>query len=154
MEIAAVQEIELPREAVWREIADVDRLAEILRARGGEVRRLDAPGPPRLGTAWETGYTALGQRWDIHAEIVRHDPPEAIASALSGNGYTGRLEIVLAELEPARTRLDLRVTLEAKTLRARATMQPLKLARDRLQGRLSSLLSRYARNLERRHGSA
>ena len=150
MDLKASTEVKLAPRRAWAEITDFDGFEKLLRDGGGEVARSAEPDPPGLGTRWQAAYDYSGKRREVAAEVVALEPEMRLCLALQGEGLEGRADIHLAQIAAQRCRVDLALHLEARSLRARLFLQPLRLAHGTLEARLAARLGTLARAMEAR----
>ena len=150
MDLTATTELKLAPRKAWAELTDFAAFEKLLRERGAELTRSATPDPPGVGTRWEGAFDYSGKRRDVSAGLVALDPERSMTFELQSAGLAGRAEVTLEQLAAKRCRVDLALHLEARTLRARLFLQPLKLAHATLEQRLSARLDRIARAIESR----
>lgn len=150
MELHASEGVKLPIRLAWAEATNFAGFEKLIRDRGGAVTRSAEPAPPGLGTQWEGSFTYSGKVRDVSAEVVRFDAPHHLHLAITSAGLAGMAKIELADLGQRKTQVSVRLTLEARTLKARIFLQPLKLAHATLEARFAKGIARLARGMEKR----
>jgi len=151
MDLTASTEVKLAPRRAWAEITDFDGLERLLRDRGAEIARAPEPDPPGVGTRWEGAFDYSGTRREGTARVVALEPERHLRLALQSAGLEGQADIRLAQVAATRCRIDLALHIEARTLRARLFLQPLRLAHGTLEARLAARLGKIARAIEARH---
>lgn len=150
MEFHAEEEVRLRPRRAWAEVTNFSGFEKLIRDRGGAVTRSETPDPPGLGTTWEGRFTYSGKPRDVTAEVTRFEPPHHLHIALTSAGLSGQTRVELTDLGQRRTRISVHLTLEARTLKARIFLQPLKLAQSTLEARFAKAVARLTRAMEKR----
>lgn len=153
MQFTSSEDLDAPIEAVFAEVTDVAAFERLAQGRGAEVRRTDALTGPGVGMGWQARFTWLEQLREVDMTVVAYDPPNAITFDLVSPTITGRLQVDLLALSPARTRLSVDLTVDAKNLSGRLMLQPVKLMRGNLTRRFQLRVADYARDIEDRFKS-
>jgi len=148
MEFAAVEEIALPPASAWVALSDFGAFEALLAERGVELSRVTGEEQPGLGTKWEGAATVEGVRWPFTAEVTGIDAAGALRLDMASGGVAGALAVRLERSGAERSRAAVRLTLRARSVRARLVLQPLKLAHGRLEERFGRAVARLARRLE------
>ncbi|MEM6738672.1 MAG: hypothetical protein AAF646_01070 [Pseudomonadota bacterium] len=154
MELTAREKIALPTDVVWEEITAFERFEETLRRRGAKIERArGSEGPVAEGTVWLTEFTFSGRARTAEIAMRTLKRPQAMRLDGTGSGLEGVVEITLTAPDAGHTVLDLSATLRATGLGAKVLLQPLKLARGKLQAQLDATAAKIARDAEQRHGA-
>jgi len=151
MKISTQEDIAAPIDFVFAELSDFQSLERAALRRGAEVTRVDDLNAPGVGMAWDTTFDLRGKRRELHLELVRYDPPNALVFSSISPNITGGMEIELMALSRSRTRMALEIEAEARTLSARLMIQSLKLARNTMMKRFRGAVDKYARGIEDRY---
>lgn len=151
MQFSAQEDIEAPLDNVFDMVADFDRFERMAMRRGVEVHRLDGPGRPGPGSAWESVLTLRGKPRHIVVEMTEFTRPDLLRFRASSKGMNGETTVELLALSQRRTRLNIAMSLAAKTLPARLLLQSMKLGQSRFRRQFQMRLSDFARELEERH---
>ncbi len=135
-------------------LSDFDRFERMAMRRGVEVRRLAHPQDDPAGTTWETEFKLRGRVRHFSIILDECDQPNLMRFEASSKGMRGSTVIELLALSSRRTRLDVSLTLAAKTLPARLMLQSLRLGQSRFRRQFQQRLSDFAREMEERkaHG--
>jgi carbon monoxide dehydrogenase subunit G len=150
MEFTSSEEIDAPIEAVFAEITDFAAFERLARRRGAELTRTDTRPAPGVGMGWHASFTFGERRREVDLALVDHDPPHGITLDIASPAITGRVRVDLVALSPARTRLRVDLTVEAKGMAGRVMLQPVKLMRGNLTHRFRLRVADYAADLEER----
>lgn len=148
MQFSAVEDIEVPIEHLFETVSDFESFERSALRRGADVTRLDSQTAPGEGMRWDIAFLLRGRRRRMTVELVRYEPPTALAFASKSDGLKGRMKVDLLALSKGRTRLSLTIQLEPESLSARLLVQSLKLARRNLSRRLRKRMSEFARDVE------
>lgn len=153
MQFSAREDIEAPVQTVFAMLSDFDRFERMAMRRGVEVRRMGQQGD-LAGTTWETEFKMRGRVRQFVVVLEECDQPTLMRFEASSKGMRGSTVVELLALSSRRTRLDVTLTLAAKTLPARLVLQSLKLGQSRFRRQFQQRLSDFARELEDRtaHG--
>lgn len=151
MKVSAQEDIEAPADNVFARITDFRSFERMLMRRGADVSRLDRAEPPVEGSGWEVRFRFRGKGRCLKAVLDRLDAPNGMAMSFEGDQIKGAMAVELVPLSPARTRLSVSVTTEAKTLAARLLLQSMRLGKGRVEGRLGTALAGFAEDLERKY---
>ncbi|MCR9146200.1 MAG: SRPBCC family protein [Rhodobacteraceae bacterium] len=150
MKFTAQEDIEASIEHVFAQISDFAALERSALRRGAEVQRvvdLPEPGP---GMKWDTAFMLRGKRREMTIELVEFDRPNGMIMISTSPNTSGRMVLDLVALSRGRTRLNLTIDVEPKTLAARLVFQSLKLARGNLNRKFRKRVAEFARDLEDR----
>ena len=153
MQFTSSEEIDAPIEAVFREVTDFAAFERSARRRGAEVRRTDMLAEPGVGMGWHARFTLRGQLREVDIVLVTHDAPNAITLDAGSQAVTGRMQVDLLALSPARTRLAVDLTVAPQGLAGRMMMQPVKLMRGNLDKRFRLRVAAFATDVEDRFKS-
>ncbi|KPP84102.1 MAG: Polyketide cyclase / dehydrase and lipid transport [Rhodobacteraceae bacterium HLUCCA08] len=151
MKTSAHEDIEAPADHVFARVSDFASFERMLMRRGADVTRVDLAMPPVVGSGWEVRFRFRGKGRCVRAVLDRLEPPNGMTIGFEGDQIKGAMEIELVPLSPARTRLSLTVTTEAKTLAARLLLQSMRLGKGRVEGRLGKALAGFSEDLERKY---
>ena len=145
MRLDARAEAAAPLAFVMARVADAEAHEALARRRGIEVERLGPAGPVREGSAWRAGFEMLGARREARLRLARLEPA-GLRLAVEVAGVEGELLASLAPLGPARTGLDVALTLGARTLGARLALGSARPARSGLERGLAGGVEAFARD--------
>jgi len=148
MKLNARQDIEANASDVFRLLTDFSRWEREAMRRSAEVQRQDRLETPGVGMAWQVDFTFRGTRRQVKARVVTFDPGACLALELTSDNFAGHARIDLVALSQRRTRLHLKSEVTASSLMGRILLQPLRLAKGRLTGRLQGRLSAFAVSCE------
>lgn len=148
MKFSDREDVAAPLETVFAAISDFDGFERAAMRRGIDVERI-VPGKDGK-PAWDVAFEFRGRKRKVLAELVRHDPQEALQVDLKGSGLNGCFEVELVQLSPRQTRMIVKLELTPRTLPARLFLHSLRLAKTSLQKRFDKAIIRFARDLEAR----
>jgi carbon monoxide dehydrogenase subunit G len=154
MELAATEEIFLPRARAWIALSDFAAFEALLAERDVGLSRVAEGDSSGLGTRWHGAATIESVRWPFAAEVTEIQAPSALRLEMASGGIEGALAVELHEAGAERSRADVRLALGARGVRARLVLQPLKLAQGRLEARFGRAVASFARRLEARAASS
>lgn len=150
MRFTAKEDIEAPIEYVFSQITDFAALERSALRRGAEIQRVANRPEAAPGMAWETAFMLRGKRREMTVELTVFDAPNGITLVSQSPNISGHVVVDLVALSRERTRLNMLIEIESKTLAARLLLQSLKLARSNLNARLGNRLKEFGREVERR----
>lgn len=150
MEFKGNEDIEAPIAEVFGILSDFEQMERSALRRGIEVQRIGDPARPGNGLSWELGFAFRGKQREARLKLAEHTPVTGMVVTGGGSGIDGRMEVELLALSPQRTRMSVRLKLEAGTLTGRLLLQSLKLARNNLNRRFKLRLADYAKLTEER----
>lgn len=148
MQISHTEELDAPIDHVFAactDFADFKRRAE---ARGARITRKDDMAAPGVGLAWTVATTLHGRDRLIDVEVVKFEPPDAMALRSQTGGLDGLAVLDLREIRGGRTQMGLAIDIKAESFPARLVLQTLKLARVRLTRQLRLRLGGFARRVD------
>ncbi len=151
MQFSAQEDIEVPVDAVFAMVSDFERFERLAVRRGADVQRVTSHDPARAGTTWKTVINVRGKPRLVTIEMTNYDQPSAMNFQASSKGMKGDTAVELLALSRRRTRLNVTLSLSAKTLPARLLLQSLKLGQSRIRRQFQSRLSDFARDVEDRY---
>ena len=143
MKLSATEDIRAPLDAVWTEIADIDRFEAMLAGRADDLQRRP-PGPAAEGTRWEGRARIMGKSRDFGGRLVAMDAPRRLSFEGDAEGMEITIDATLEELGPELTRLSVVTEAAARTLSARLLLQTAKLGRAQLADRYADRVSTFA----------
>lgn len=151
MQFSAREDIQAPIEAVFDMVTDFERFERMAMRRGIEVRRTVEMPEPQAGVCWETDVIIRGKPRHILVELAGFERPQLMQFQSSSKGMSGLTTLDLLSLSPQKTRLNVEMSLAAKTLPARLLLQSLKLGKSRFRRQFQMRLNEFAREMEERH---
>jgi uncharacterized protein YndB with AHSA1/START domain len=150
MRFTTREDIEAPVETVFAAVSDFAAAERQAMRRGAEVQRTGEHGRIGPGTGWVVQFRHRGRRRDLVTEIVRFDPPRALATTGHVGGLHADVTVELTLLSPRSTRLKVDVELKPRSFGARLFLQSLRLAKSRLTNRFKERVHTFARGIEDR----
>ncbi len=144
MELTSKEDVDAPLAEVFAAISDFASFERSAIRRGVEVQRLSDDPTPQVGMAWDVRADFRGKPRELRLELSNYEPTTLIALKGESNSLSGRGQIELLALSPRRTRLSVKVKIEAKTLSGRLLLQSLKLARSKVNKRFKHRVAEFA----------
>ncbi|MEP4036984.1 SRPBCC family protein [Pseudophaeobacter sp.] len=144
MELTSKEDVDAPLAEVFAAISDFASFERSAIRRGVEVQRLSDDPTPQVGMAWDVRADFRGKPRELRLELSNYEPTTLIALNSDSNSLSGKGQIELLALSPRRTRLSVKVKLEAKTLSGRLLLQSLKLARSKVNKRFKHRVAEFA----------
>ncbi|MES0827586.1 SRPBCC family protein [Ruegeria sp. SCP11] len=151
MQFTAREDIEAPINSVFEMVADFERFERMAMRRGVEVRRLSGHMGVVPGTQWETEFKLRGKPRHVAIQMAECEPPSHMRFEASSKGMNGMTTVEFLALSQRRTRLNIQMSLAAKSLPARLLLQSLRLGQARFRRQFQVRLSEFAREMEERH---
>ncbi|WP_171124353.1 MULTISPECIES: SRPBCC family protein [unclassified Ruegeria] len=151
MQFTAREDIQAPINAVFEMVTDFERFERMAMRRGIEVRRLTGHMGVVPGTTWTTEFRLRGKPRQVEIVMAECDPPSQMRFEATGKGLNGTTTVEFMALSQRRTRLEVDMSLAAKSLPARLFLQSLRLGQNRFRRRFQARLSEFAREMEERH---
>lgn len=148
MRFTTREDIELPIDAVFAEVADFQRFEREALRRGASVETGGAA--EGIGRSWTVRFRHRGRDRELVSTVERWDPPRGLGTLGRIGGFEGQVEVELTELAPRRTRLKVDLDIKPRTLTARLMLQSLKLAKSSLTNRYKARVHGFARAMEQR----
>ncbi|MDJ0826480.1 MAG: SRPBCC family protein [Rhodobacter sp.] len=148
MRFSTREDIEAPIEAVFGAVTDFDGFERQALRRGAEVTRQDTTGKTGVGSEWQVKFAFRGKQRELDARITEFDAPNGYRIDSRTGGLEGVISVDLLQLAPQRTRMQLAVDLNPRTLSARLLVQSLKFAKGTLNKRFSTRVWRFAQGIE------
>ncbi len=151
MELKTCQDIAAPIDVAWRRITQFEQFEEGLRRQDVVLHRADPDTDVRVGTLWDAEVPMMGRTLTAKATVVRMEAPHLLRLEGRGTGIDGHAEITLTALDDGHTRADVTAGLKARALGAQVILQPLRVARGRLEEQFAARVERIARRIETEH---
>jgi hypothetical protein len=133
-------EVDASAEATFAAFADFPRYVRLAEARGARVEILPAP-----VFAWRALFTWNGAARDLRGEVTRFDPPRGFAARMAAGNIEGTVEVEVARLDAARSRVRVAMEWRAVTLSGRILLQSLRLVKGSLDDRFAARVADFAR---------
>lgn len=150
MKLSARTDIEAPIEFVYAALADFEAWERAAMRRGADVRRTDSLRAPGHGMGWHVTFRFRGKERQIDIRLTTMEPDAKLGFSGTGRMVAGEMALDLLALSPKRTRLILHSDVRPLTIAARLFLQSMKLAKNRVQGKLNKRLQDLALDLETR----
>lgn len=147
MKFSAREDIDAPIDVVFDHVRDFDGFERRMLRRGIDVRRDERVPQGEVGSRWMARTDFRGKPHNVEAELVSLEHDQGYAVELTSSGVRGLAVVDLVALSKSRTRLFVSLELRAETFGARMMMQPLKLARGRLEKGFEDRVASFARGI-------
>ncbi|GAA6195713.1 SRPBCC family protein [Pseudophaeobacter sp.] len=144
MELTSKEDVDTPLAEVFEAISDFASFERSAIRRGIEVQRLSDDPTPQVGMAWDIQTEFRGKPRKLHLKLSSYEPTTLIGFDGESPSLSGKGQIELLALSPRRTRLSVKVNLQAKTLSGRLLLQSLKLARSKINTRFKQRVAEFA----------
>lgn len=150
MKLSAREDIEVPLDAVFRELSDFPAMEELARHRGAVVTRLDNREPPGPGLVWQVQFRFRGRRREAKITLSDYSPAQRMVFDMVSGGLEINSILEFTALSRTHTRIGINIDLQPKTLSARLMVQSMKLMRGGLEKRFRKRMVTMADTLEAR----
>ncbi|NDU99619.1 SRPBCC family protein [Pseudoroseicyclus tamaricis] len=147
MELSAEAEIAAPIDWSFDRFADFEAFARMGRKRGARVERIDPGAPIGPGSGWDVAFEMRGRERMLKPRMTEWAPPGGFALVSDSEGLILTVRTTFSALGPERTRVRLEVEAEGKSMAAKLMLQPMRLGRGKLEGRLQDRLTGYCAEL-------
>lgn len=148
MKFQTHHDIQAPIDYVFQRATNFDNYERQALRHGAHVVRLDAGGPVTVGSAWDVAFTYRGKDRQLRATITELQAPSDLAIETVVKGLTSHAKVTFLALSQQTTRVDITISLGAKSLSARLLLQSLKLAKSTLNGRFRKRVKEQLRAIE------
>lgn len=150
MKITAQEDISLPIDAAFREVANLDYIERQLMRVGVRVFRDGSASRPVTEERWQLGVPYGGGRRQVDVRVGEWRPPtKATVYAMSG-GLSATLDCTFTALSKSSTRLQIAIDVSASGLKERMVLHGAQLAHGKLKARLAKTVAAFARDAEGR----
>ncbi|WP_158966744.1 SRPBCC family protein [Chachezhania sediminis] len=150
MEFTGADDIAAPLARVYELLTDFEHFERQAIRRGVDVNRIGAAGDGLQGLAWESRFSLRGRARKVRLDLVRVDPPSLLGFAAVSQGMKATMDIELIALSSSRTRMTVKLGIEARTFSGRLMLQPLRLGQRKAMRRFNRRIQDFARALEER----
>lgn len=147
MRIALKQDVALPADATFAGATDFARLERAAARRGVRVTRTDGLATPGPGMSWNLAFRLRGRDRLVHTTLTGIGPPRRAVFAGRSDHLDVGLVISVIALSRDRSRLVVEIDIRPRTLRARVMVQSARMARSRVEARLSAQMRKFADSL-------
>lgn len=151
MKISTRDDIEAPIDFVFKQVMDFASFERSIMRRGGDVERIEAGDANGLGTKWRVKFHLRGMERDVVATVTEVTEPTSLTMNVTSPSADAVLNVELVPLSRARTRLNIRADASAKTIATKLLFQSVRFAKQKTEGRFKSIVSGFARDVEKRH---
>jgi hypothetical protein len=148
MKFKVSEDVDAPRDMVWKKFTDFSGFEEDARGRGATLTRVGNWAEPSEGVEWRGEVTIRGKARAISSKVTRLVPQDLCVVESRIGGMDCYYEMNFVALSKDVTRVALVLDLSANTLTARLLLQTLKLARGKVLQRLQGMIARQGNAVE------
>lgn len=146
MELKATRQVDTTQESAFAALTNFDRWQSLLKGRVASMKRTGDPAVP-LTLTWKAKVSIRNAQRDVICRVSECRPHHSLILASDIGGLHSEFSVQLSGSAP--TTLDLKLNMSAGTLKARAILASLKLARSTSQSRFDELADRLVQEIER-----
>jgi hypothetical protein len=139
MKFSTRVDVDATPDATFATFADFPRYVRLAESRGARVETTTSP-----RFAWRARFDWNGAARDLEGEVTRMEPPNGFAAVMSATTVEGTLEVVVAPLDAARSRVRVAMEWRPVTISGRILLQSLKLVKGRLDDRFAARVAEFA----------
>ena len=148
MKFETIEDIDAPREFSFARFTDYIRYEALARSYGADLRRVGGFSEISEGCTWRGSVPIQGRTRGVEAVVSSYSPSDYARIDTTVGGMNVVFEMRFEELAGERTKLIAVTELQARTLAARLVIQSAKLARKRVQARITSRIVALANEYE------
>lgn len=148
MRLTAADRVAASPARVFEAVSDIDRITDAVSGPRLSVARADRPAPVSLASRWDAALLLHGTTRSGSAHLVAFEPPSGFRLRGRFDGLDVGLEVSIAGLGAAESRLGLVLALHPLTRSGRVLVGSLELLRPRLSGWMRARLREEARRIE------
>jgi len=148
MKFETIEEIDAPRDFTFARFTDYTRYENLARSYGADLRRVGGFVEVSEGATWRGSIPIQGRTRGVEAEVTKYSPADYARIDTAVGGMNVVFEMRFEPLADEKTRLIAVAELQAKTLAARLVIQSAKLARKRVQAKITSKIVALANEYE------
>jgi hypothetical protein len=148
MKFETIEEIDAPQDFAFARFTDFFRYEDMARNYGAELRRVGGFTEATEGATWRGSIPIRGRTRGVEAVVVSYDPSDYARIDTVVGGMNVIFEMRFEALADEKTKLIAVAELQARTLAARLIIQSAKLARKRLQDKITSKIVALANEYE------
>ncbi len=148
MQVTGTEDVAAPIKHVFAELTAFDALERQAMRRGIDVRRQFRTAEPTIGDGWDATFRFRGKERNAKITLDACDAPNEVCFTGVSGGLETNTQVELVPLSPNRTRVNLVVKMNPKTLSARLLVQSFKLARSSINKRFKKRMTQFARDIE------
>lgn len=131
MNLVTREEIDAPRETVWKALTRFDRFERQLRKRDIPIEKEIVDGDPR----WTVQPTIAGTARTVVVTLDELEPPERLHALATGSGLAGAMKVTLEALDEERTAMTVSVSLRGTSLAGKAIVGGLRVGQGKIEER-------------------
>ena len=148
MDFRTHEDIKAPIAYVYERITNFQAFERQALRHGAQVSRLDGAGPVQAGSAWDVAFTFRNKDRELRATVAELTAPQEVVIDTEAKGLASLTQASLLALSAQTTRVEVKISLSAKSLSARLLLQSLKLARSNLQTRFEKRVREQLRGIQ------
>lgn len=148
MKFETIEEVDAPQDFTFACFTDFIRYENLARGYGADLRRVGGFTDVSEGATWRGSIPIQGRTRGVEAILSTHTPSEFTRVDTAIGGMKVVFEMRFEPLADEKTKLTAVTELQAKTLAARLVIQSAKLARKRVQARITSKIVALANEYE------
>jgi len=148
MKFETTEDIDAPQDFAFACFTDFIRYEKMAQNYGADLRRVGGFAEVSEGAAWRGSIPIKGRTRGVEAEVSSYSPSEYARIDTVVGGMNVVFEMRFEALADEKTRLIAVTELQARTLAARLVIQSAKLARKRVQARITSRIVALANEYE------
>jgi len=148
MKFETIEEVDAPQDFTFARFTDFLRYENLARNYGADLRRVGGFAEVSEGATWRGSIPIKGRTRGVEAVVSRYSPCDYTRIDTDVGGMKVVFEMRFEELPGEKTKLVAVTELQAKTLAARLIIQSAKLARKRVQAKITSKIVALANEYE------
>jgi polyketide cyclase/dehydrase/lipid transport protein len=148
MKFETIEEVDAPQDFTFGRFTDFCRYEKLAHSYGAELRRVGGFAEIGEGATWRGSIPIKGRTRGVEAVVTSYDPSDHARIDTAVGGMNVVFEMRFEALGDEKTKLIAVAELQAKTLAARLVIQSAKLARKRLQAKITSKIVALANEYE------
>lgn len=151
MKFKTHEDIEAPIDFVFEQVSDFPAFERSIMRRGADIERVRDGGAHGLGAKWAVKFLLRGTERAIEAEVTEAQAPNALKVEMKSRSADGVLQVELVPLSRARTRLNVMVRANAKTIAAKLLFKSARFAKNKTEGRFQTVVEDFAAEVDQRY---
>ncbi len=151
MKLTIKQDIDVPADFAYAQLADFESWERAAMRRGIEVDRTDKLKAPGQGMSWATRFRYRGRERNLSLKVERMDGEGQVGFSVSSAQSDGTMGVEVVSMAARSTRVFVNIEVLPKTFTAKLFVQSLKLAKSRLDKKLTQRAAAFAAEIEDRY---
>jgi len=148
MKFETTEDIDAPQDFTFARFTDYIRYEKMAHSYGADLRRVGGFAEVSEGATWRGSIPIKGRTRGVEAAVTEYTPSDYARVDTTVGGMNVVFEMRFEPLADEKTRLIAVAELQARTLAARLVIQSAKLARKRVQARITSKIVALANEYE------